>query len=90
MAAGKHREIHDVQQSKDMVPLITRETLDGQDVSELVFGVTYWIWIFGSKLILSNNQSRATLWVLDTCLRVGLRLLMITLITASSSSMMYI
>ena len=26
----------------------------------------------GSKLILSNNQSRATLWVLDTCLIVGL------------------
>ena len=24
---------------------------------------TYFIWIFGSKLILSNNQSRATLWV---------------------------
>ena len=26
----------------------------------------------GSKLILSNNQSRATLWVLETCLIVGL------------------
>ena len=26
---------------------------------------TYLIWILGSKLILSNNQSRATLWVLD-------------------------
>ena len=33
---------------------------------------TYLIWIFGSKLILSNNQSSATLWVLDTCLIVGL------------------
>ena len=33
---------------------------------------TYLIWIFGSKLILSNNQSSATLWVLDTCLIAGL------------------
>ena len=32
----------------------------------------YQIWILGSKLILSNNQSRATLWVFDTCLIVGL------------------
>ena len=32
----------------------------------------YVIWILGSKLILSNNQSRATLWDLETCLIVGL------------------
>ena len=32
----------------------------------------YLIWILGSKLIRSNNQSRATLWVLETCLIVGL------------------
>ena len=32
----------------------------------------YLTWIFGSKLILSNNQSSATLWVLETCLSVGL------------------
>ena len=38
---------------------------------------TYLIWILGSKLILSNNQSNATLWVLDTCLIVKLLLLMI-------------
>ena len=47
---------------------------------------TYLIWILGSKLILSNNQSRATLWVLDTCLIVGLLPLIIILITASLSS----
>ena len=34
----------------------------------------YLIWILGSKLIRSNNQSRATLWVLETCLIVGLLL----------------
>ena len=46
----------------------------------------YLIWILGSKLILSNNQSGATLWVLETCLIVGLLPLMIILITASLSS----
>ena len=50
---------------------------------------TYLIWILGSKLILSDNQSDATLWVLDTCLIIGLRPLMIILITASLSSKMY-
>ena len=47
---------------------------------------TYLMWIFGSKLILSNNQSSATLWDLDTCLIVGLRPLIIILMTASLSS----
>ena len=46
----------------------------------------YLIWIIGSKLILSNNQSRATLWVLETRLIVGLLPIMIILITASLSS----
>ena len=45
----------------------------------------YLIWILGSKLILSNNQSRATLWVLETCLIVGLLPFMSILITASLS-----
>ena len=40
-------------------------------------------------MILSNIQSRATLWVLDTCLIVGLRPLMTILVTASLSSKMY-
>ena len=37
-------------------------------------------------LILSNSQSRATLWVLDTCLIVGVLLLMNILITVLLSS----
>ena len=49
----------------------------------------YLIWILGSRLIRSNNQSRATLWVLETCLTVGLLPLMIILITASLSSNTY-
>ena len=47
---------------------------------------TYLIWIFGSKWTLWNNQPRATLWFLDTCLTVGLLPLMIILITASLST----
>ena len=47
------------------------------------------IWILGSKLIRSKNQSRATLWVLETCLIEGLLPFMIIFITASLSSKMY-
>ena len=39
MAAKEHREIHNVEQTKKMIPLITCETLFGQHVSELVSGV---------------------------------------------------
>ena len=49
----------------------------------------YRIWILESRLILSTNHSKATLWVLDTCLIVGLRPLIIILITASLSSKTY-
>ena len=49
----------------------------------------YLIWMLGPKLILSNNQSRATLWVRETCLVVGLLPFMIILITASLSSKIY-
>ena len=49
---------------------------------------TYLIRTFGSRLILSNNQSRATQWVRDTCLIVGLLPLM-RINTASLSSKMY-
>ena len=38
----------------------------------LVVGVDVFDLDFGSKLIRSNNQSRATLWVLETSLIVGL------------------
>ena len=49
----------------------------------------YLISILGSNLIRSNNQSRATLWVLETCLIVGLLPFMIIFITASLSSKIY-
>ena len=49
----------------------------------------YLIWILGSRLIRSNNQSRTTLWVLETCLIVGLLPFIIILIAASLSSNTY-
>ena len=51
MAAGKHQEIHDVQQSNKMVPFITCETTFGQDVRELFFGVNIFdldLWVLFS------------------------------------------
>ena len=77
----------DVEQMKKIVPFVTCEITFGQQVCELVLGVKlYLIWILGTKSILSNSQSRATLSVLETCLIVGLLPLMIILITASLSS----
>ena len=46
----------------------------------------YLIWISGPKPTQPNNQSRATLWVLETCLIVRPLRFMIILITASLSS----
>ena len=69
-----------------MVPFITCVTTFGPHVRELVVGVNIFDLDLGAQLILSNNQSSATLWVLDTCLIVGLLPLIIILITAPSSS----
>ena len=49
----------------------------------------YLIWILESRLILSNHQCRVILWILDTCLLVGLLSFIIILSTASLSSKMY-
>ena len=79
----------DIKQGQQMIPLIACEIPFGQDVCELVFERMYLIWILGSRLIRSNNQSRATLWVLETCLIVGLLPLIIILIRTSLSSNTY-
>ena len=87
MVARKHRKKHDVKQWENMIPFITGEIAFRQHVWELVFGVNKFdMDLCWSKLILSNGQSSATLWVRDTCLIVGLLPLMIILITASLSS----
>ena len=88
--AAKRAEMANIEQTKKIIPLVTREITFGQDVCDLVFGVNVTnLDFFGSKMILSNNQSRATRWVLETCLIVGLRPLIIILITASLSSKTY-
>ena len=76
-------------QTQKMTPFITCEFSLGQYVCELVFGVNVFDLDFGSNLVRSHNQSRATLWVLDTCLIVGLLPLKIIWITASLSSNTY-
>ena len=86
-AAGR-AEIADVEQTEEMVPLITCEIAFCQHVCELVLGVNVLGLDFLVRLILSNNQSSATLRVRDTCLIVGFLPLMIILITASLSSKM--
>ena len=52
-------------QTQKMIPFITCEISLGQYVCDLVFGVNVFDLDFGSKLIESNNQSKATLWVLE-------------------------
>ena len=66
-------EMANVKQTQKMIPYITCEISLGQYVCELVFGVNVFDLDFRNKLIRSNNhnQSRATLWVLETCLIVG-------------------
>ena len=86
MATRKHRETHNVEQTKKLIPFVSRKLPSIRLSASWFLVTTYLIWIFGSKLILSNNQSRAPLWVLDTCLILGLLPLKIILITASLSS----
>ena len=48
MAAREHQKTHDVEQTKKMVPVITRGTHFGENVSKLVFGVNIFdldLWI---------------------------------------------
>ena len=55
MAAGKHLEIHDIQQTKKMFHS-SRVKLPLVNLSMSWFLVlTYFIWILGSELILSNQ-----------------------------------
>ena len=62
----------DVEQLQKMVPFITCENFIGQYACELVHGVNAFDLDLWFQIVLSNNQSRATLWVLETCLIVGL------------------
>ena len=74
--AANWAEMADDKQMEKIVPLITCEITLCQFVCELVFGVNIFDLNLGvSRVILSHNRSnrsRATLWVLETCLIVGL------------------
>ena len=59
-------------------------SLVGMSLSWFLVSI-YLIWILESRLIRSNSQSRATLWVLETYLIVGLLPFIIILMTASHS-----
>ena len=75
-----------VKQIQQMIPLITCEIPLCQDVCELAFGVD----VFDLNLrVQINSIEQPTLWVLETCLIVGLLPLIIILITASLSSNTY-
>ena len=66
-------EMANVKQTQKMIPFITCEIsfwLECRQVGS--WCQCTWFGFLGPKLILSNNQSRATLWVLETCLIVGL------------------
>ena len=79
LIAAKSAEMADVEHMKKIVvqlPLVSMS-------ASWCLVSMYLVSILGSTLILSNNQSRATLWVLDTCLIVGLLPLIIILIKAS-------
>ena len=77
----------DVKQGQQMIPFIACEIPLCQDVCELVFGVDVFDLDLGIQIYSIEQPMRATLWVLETCLIVGLLPLIIILITASLSSM---
>ena len=84
MTGWKLWDAHDIEQTEKMVPFFTGETAFRQDVDKMILISTYSI--LHSKLILSNNQSSATLWERETCLIGGLLSLIIIWITAPWSS----
>ena len=83
-------EMADIEQTQKMIPFVSCETSLWLECRQVGFLVSmYLIWILESRFIRSNNQSSATVWVLDTCLIVRLLPLIIILITASLSSNTY-
>ena len=79
----------DVEQTQKMIPFITCEISLCQCVCELVLGVNVFDLDCGVQIASIKWQTRATLWVLETCLIVGLLPFKIILITASLSSNTY-
>ena len=55
-------EMADAKQTQKMIRYITCEVSLGQYACELVLSINVFIWILGSNLIRSYNESRATVW----------------------------
>ena len=62
----------DVKQTQQMIPLITCEIPFGQDVCELVSGVDVFDLDFRVQINSIEQPIKSNLWVLETCLIVGL------------------
>ena len=75
MASRIHRETHNLDKNRRCFHSFLEILSFGNKSIGWFVVSTYLIWI------LSNNQSRATLWVLDMCLIVGFRPLIIILMT---------
>ena len=67
MAARQHRETHDVEQTKKMIPLITCEITCSQHVCGLVFGVSIFDLDLGSGHV-SHRRTSALYEHFDQCL----------------------
>ena len=78
-----------VEQTQKMVPLIKCENFLCQYVCELVLGVNVFDLDLGVHINSVKQKIKSTLWVLETCLTVGLLPFKIILITASLSSNTY-
>ena len=72
MNAQKYQETNDVQQTTKIVQASTFEVSFEQHVCELIFAVNMFEFKSRGPNWLFKQKSSATLWVLDTCLIVGL------------------
>ena len=91
LSATSRAEMADVEQMKNIIPFVTCEITTGQNVCELMFGINVSNLNFRIKIhpVTPPIHSNLTLWVLETCHIVGLRPLVIILITDSLSSKTY-
>ena len=88
-SAASRAEMTDVEQMKKIVPFVTCVIPFCQHVDELMSGINVSNLNFTIKINSVKHQFKATLWILDTCLIVGLRPLIICLIKTSLSSKIY-
>ena len=89
MAERKHRKVHDVEQTKKMVPLITCEITLSQQVHKLVFGVYMFGLDFGVQSDPIKQPIQRNSVGSEHVSHCRTSALIIILITASLSSKIY-